>query len=322
MSNKSGVLNILERERGGFVSGSELGRELHMSRNCVWKAMNELREEGYIIDSVKGLGYRLSDGDAALTAPGIEKHAGDGFFATVYSETDSTNTRLKLLAEAGAPEWTVVAASKQTAGRGRLGRSFFSPEATGLYMSVLVRPRLRAEDALLMTTAAAVATARAIEAEFGVSAGIKWVNDILVDGRKVCGILTEAALDVESGRLRYAVVGIGVNISEPEGGFPPDIAAVAGSLCGRAPVNAESRNRLAGRILAEFAALYRALPARGFMEEYAARSVVVGREVDILASGGRRRALAVSIDGDAHLIVRFPDGSEETLSSGEVSVRL
>ena len=230
----------------------------------------------------------------------------------------STNLVLKERA-AELPEWYTLIAGHQTGGRGRLGRRFCSPEGTGLYMSVLLRPKLAAEDAFLITPAAAVAVCRAAEALGSDKAEIKWVNDVLIHGKKVCGILTEAVSGPEPGALGHVVLGVGVNVTQPAGGFPPEIAGSAGAVFPR--WGPDRRGPLAAAFLREFYKIYAALPDRGFIAEYRSRSCLTGRYVDVLRGGGARKALVLGIDDGCRLLVRYGDGTEEALFSGEVSVR-
>jgi BirA family biotin operon repressor/biotin-[acetyl-CoA-carboxylase] ligase len=194
MDLKEQVLKELENHKGEYVSGGKLAETLHFSRNAVWKAVKSLVADGHDIQAVTNKGYRLSPDSDVLTAAAVEKHLGAlaGVFDIDYRATvTSTNSVLKDLAAGGAREGTVVAAITQTAGRGRFGRSFYSPADSGVYFSVLLRPGVGAPDATLLTTAAAVAVARAVEDVTGAPARIKWVNDVYCGGKKVCGILTE-----------------------------------------------------------------------------------------------------------------------------------
>ncbi len=231
----------------------------------------------------------------------------------------STNTVVKELAEQGAPEGTVLIADRQTAGRGRLGRSFHSPSGTGLYMSILLRPGFSAEDALSITTAAAVAVAAAVEKVTGETAKIKWVNDVYLRGRKICGILTEAAADLSSGGLRYAVLGIGVNVLEPEGGFPEEISDVAGALFAKAP-ETDVRAALAAEILNFFWEYYKALPVRTFLSEYKRRSLLTGMEIAFTRGNEQSRGTVLGIDDKARLLVELDNGGTEAFSAGEVQI--
>lgn len=263
----------------------------------------------------------VPNGADEITAAGVRGYLGplaERIGVQVLPVCQSTNLLLKQQA-AGLPEWHTLIAGYQTGGRGRSGRSFFSPEGSGLYMSVLLRPRLPAEDAVLITAAAAVAVCRAAEQLGADSARIKWVNDVFLRGRKVCGILTEACSGQEPGALGHVVLGIGVNVTEPDGGFPPDIADTAGAMF---PAHQSAlRARLAAAILRQLYSLYAQLPRRDFVTEYQARSLVVGREVDVLQNGAVRRALALAVDDRCRLVVRYPDGEQRALFSGEVSIR-
>lgn len=237
----------------------------------------------------------------------------------VRKTVGSTNTVVKELAEQGAPEGTVLIADRQTAGKGRLGRSFHSPSGTGLYMSVLLRPGFSAEDALSITTAAAVAVAAAVEKATGETAKIKWVNDVYLRGRKVCGILTEAAANLSSGGLRYAVLGIGVNVLEPEGGFPKEISNVAGALFAKAP-KTDVRAALAAEILNSFWEFYEALPLRSFLSEYKRRSLLTGMEITFTRGNEQSRGTVLGIDDEARLLVELDNGGKEAFSAGEVQI--
>ncbi len=325
MTVKESVLAQFEAHRGQFLSGGELAAQLGVSRNAVWKAVKQLEAEGYRFDSTSGKGYRLREESDVLSEQGIRRclcTPQEQWHLQVYNTITSTNTVLKELSHDGAPEFTVLVAAQQTAGRGRMNRAFYSPAVTGLYLSILLRPVMKAEEALFITTAAAVAVARAVEELSGKSTGIKWVNDVFLDGRKICGILTEASLDMESGRLECAICGIGVNLCDPEGGFPEELQGIAGSVFGGESLPADARNRLAAGILNHFSEYYRSLSARPFFDEYVRRSIVVGREITVLGRDKPRRAHALAIDRNCNLRVRYEDGTEGVLSSGEISIRL
>jgi len=254
---------------------------------------------------------------------GIRPYLTPGFKGDLicYPTLDSTNRELRRLALEGAPHGTVVLAGRQTAGRGRNGRSFFSPGDTGIYLSVLLRPDLATSSALLCTTAAAVAVCRAIDSLRVGSAGIKWVNDIYLDGKKVCGILTEGMAGFESGRIESIVIGIGVNYSTPLEVFPPELRGIAGSVFpGTVPTGA-SRNRMAAAIISSLLDLVNQLESPAFMDEYRRRSVVLGREVRVMQGNQVYGAVAEEIDDAGALWVRTPSGDRKLLNSGEISLR-
>lgn len=316
------VLELLQ-EANGAVSGEQMAEKLGVTRNTVWKAVKHLREAGYEISAVTNQGYRLLSESDVLSPGNIRRQLEPQAAAVAIDVRDSvtsTNTVLKELAEQGGREGMVIIAHRQTMGKGRLGRSFYSPKGGGLYMSVLLRPAFSAEEALSITTAAAVAVARAIDEVTGERAMIKWVNDVYFHGRKVCGILTEASVDFENSGLHYAVLGMGVNITEPEGGFPGEVAQVAGALFpGQAPPGA--RTRLAAAILNHFFTYYNAMPERTFMEEYRSRSLLTGVEITFMEGDVQREGTVLGVDEQARLIVQLPDGSEKRFGAGEVNIK-
>ncbi|MDO4989412.1 MAG: biotin--[acetyl-CoA-carboxylase] ligase [Eubacteriales bacterium] len=319
---KDDVLALLQEREGDYLSGEELARGLSLSRTAVWKAIGQLRAEGYPIESVTRRGYRLLPGGDVLSADGVMKHLRHRELRIeVFPSVGSTNTVLKTLAEQGEAAGCVVIAGEQTAGRGRMGRSFYSPAGSGLYMSVLYRPSSPAADAVRITACAAVAVAGTIEELSGRQAQIKWVNDVLVDGKKVCGILTEASLDCESGMFRHLIVGIGVNTAVPDGDFPEALRGVAGSAFGPAPVP-QLRCRLAAGILDRLTDFMEDPGSERCFEAYRARSVVLGKRVTLLSPGREpAEAEVLGLERDYSLRVRLGDGSETRVSSGEVSVR-
>lgn len=229
---------------------------------------------------------------------------------------DSTNTYLRALAESGEGEGRVVIADEQTAGRGRRGKTFFSPSAVGLYMSILIRPACSVEDSLFITPMTATAAARAIERISGKKCGIKWVNDIYIDGKKVSGILCEASFDHKENKVNYVVVGIGINLDVPKGGFPKELEDIATSLG-----DAGLRDRLAESVVEEFFSLYDTMPSRDFISEYKDRSVLIGKRVEILGSEPFV-AEVLDIDGECRLIVKDDKGEVKVLSSGEISTKI
>ena len=237
----------------------------------------------------------------------------------VFDQVGSTNTLLKTAAEAGAPHGAVIVAREQTAGRGRMGRSFHSPLGTGLYVSILVRPELAAENVLLITPLSAVALCSALERHGCLGTQIKWVNDIYVDDKKAAGILVEGAV-TSDGRIDYAVVGIGVNLYSPDGGFPDEISATA---CGAFDGNdrAIDCDRLVSDIIDEFLSLFEKLPEREFMSEYRRRSYLLGKPVTVTRGDGIYFGVAAEVDDSARLVVDCDDGVRRVFDSGEARAR-
>ena len=320
---KEHILQILREHPDTFVSGASLAERLQLSRTAVWKAICRLKAEGYEIEAVTNQGYRLLSGSDVLSAEGISRYlCHQEICPQVFPVLTSTNTVLKTLAAEDAPAGTAILAAEQTAGRGRLGRSFYSPSASGLYLSLLLRPDLAPSDAPRLTSCAAVAVAEAVGELSGRDTGIKWVNDVYMNGKKICGILTEAGVDLESSRVNYVVVGIGINLRTPEGGFPVEIRQVAGAAFDGLTVP-DLRNRLAALVLDRLAD-YAADPfSDALFEAYAKRSFVPGRKIMILTPGKEPvPAEALCLNRDYSLQVRLPDGSRQALTSGEVSIRI
>lgn len=237
----------------------------------------------------------------------------------ILESVDSTNTLLKSQAIQGAPHGKVIIALSQTAGRGRMGRSFYSPTGSGLYISILLRPDMAAADALMLTPMTAVACLRALRASGCDNAGIKWVNDILIGGKKAAGILVEGAPD-GCGGISYAVVGIGINLVSPKEGFPEPIKNIA---CGAFDGKEESicRNRLISDLLVEFFTLYSRLPSTDFMEEYRAESCIIGKAVTLTDGDQRYTGRVSDIDRDARIILSCDDGMTRAFGSGEATLK-
>jgi BirA family biotin operon repressor/biotin-[acetyl-CoA-carboxylase] ligase len=322
MELKQQILKILEENRGISISGAKLAEKLSVTRSAVWKAIKALQKEGYCITAVTNKGYCLAPQNDIISAESISpylKGKAKNFSLVVHQTVTSTNTIAKELAAKGAPEGTVIIAREQTQGRGRMGRSFYSPEATGIYFSIILRPKLSMEDSLRITTATAVAVADAIESIASVDAKIKWVNDIFVNGKKVCGILTEASLNFENGGVEYAVVGIGLNIATQD--FPKGLETVAGSIWKDKPREDPISSILLAEILNNIADIKDSLTDAKYLEEYQRRSFLIGKNILVLKGGQTIPAKAVSIDKDARLVVEYEDHTEEALSSGEVSIR-
>ncbi len=316
-SVKEEVFRMLEEKRGESLSGEKLAEALGVSRNAVWKAVRSLREEGCEIEAVPNRGYRLKDNTDRLSAAAIRALLEEADIEPrVYEELDSTNDEAKRLLAAGLEGNALLVANTQTGGRGRMGRSFYSPAGTGIYMTLVLRPKASMEDAVTLTTAAAVAVVEAIESLCAKRAEIKWVNDVYLEGKKICGILTEAVVNFETAALQSVLVGIGLNMHTND--FPKEIEERASSL----DAQGVSRNEMIAAITNAMLRLLKALPAREYLAVYRAHSMVIGKEVKYLENGESFFALATGIDESGGLIVRHADGSEKTLRSGEITLRI
>ena len=318
MNTKEAVLKVLEDNRGRYVSGEELASSLGVSRPAVWKGIAALKADGTDICSTSGSGYMLPTNANTLSEQGIAKYLMvDGISMRIFKSVDSTNNVAKRLAADGCAEGTVVFAHTQTGGKGRLGRKFSSPPNSGVYMTLILRPE--AHKVPMLTVLAAVAVAEGIENAGGRPAQIKWVNDVFTDGKKCCGILTEAVADLETGGVEYAVVGIGVNTTTPKGGFDKSIKDVASAACDGV---ADARNKVAAEVINAYFSRYRNFDKDGIAAEYKARSFLIGRNVLVVKADCEYPATVLDIDDNCHLIVKYQDGTIQSLSTGEVSLKI
>ncbi len=311
MTVKDRVFDILTERSGSYVSGQYISECLGCSRMAVSKSVRALQEEGYRIDAVRKLGYMLTDSDVLS-----EKTLSQAMDIPVrfFEETTSTFVEARHLIAEGVKAPFAVVAMHQTGGRGRLGRSFFSPDG-GLYICLtLGAGEMRDPD--LLTIRAAVAVAQAIEALSGRECQIKWVNDIYMKGRKIVGILTEGIVNMELGGLDLAIVGIGVNISGKSSDIPSELRDKMGFIYQDEPAlftRAALAGEIARRLLGD---------SEGFIGEYRKRCFILGKEILTIKAGEEREAVAEAIDDQGHLLVRYSDGSEDVLSSGEVTLRI
>lgn len=322
MTLKEQLRGLLEENRGEFISGEDIAKRLYCTRGAVWKAIKSLRAEGLQINAVTNRGYCLEDSSDVISETGIRRYLDDENEIVVLKTVGSTNAYLRELAQKGASEGTLVVASEQTRGQGRRGRAFFSPADTGVYMSVLLRPKVAVNEALKITTAAAVAVSLALEKECGALPEIKWVNDIFVGGKKVAGILTEAAFDMENGALEYAVLGIGINVYPPENSFPEELSDIAGAVLEQR--SGDLRNRLVAAVYEQFMRFYALLSDNSYLDEYRKRLMWRGERIFVLSgANGSEKTAAVLLDVDENcaLKVRYENGSFGTVSSGEISIR-
>lgn len=323
MDTKQQLLAYLEAHRGEYLSGETLAQQLHISRAAVWKAMGALKDAGYSILAVRNRGYCLGTDQDKLSLSGLTANL-DEYGISCQPEIQdcvtSTNALVRERAAEGAPEGLVILANQQTAGRGRLGRAFYSPPDTGLYLSLLLRPRqMQPQHATRITTMAALAACEAIEAVTQQQPQIKWVNDIFLEGKKVCGILTEGSFNLETGQLDDVVVGVGFNVYPPAEGFPEALSSIAAPLLRQQHSGAKSQ--LAAAFLNHFFRIYRMGEDADYASAYRARSMVIGKSIVVSTPTASRNASALDIDRDCRLIVRYEDGSIASLSSAEVSIR-
>lgn len=320
MSVTEEVLKILEENRDSFVSGNDISEKLFVSRNAVWKAVSALKERGYDITAVTNKGYRLMPCNDIVSPQSIKKYLNRNLDIIVLDEIDSTNNYLKKLASDGAAEGTVVVSKKQTSGKGRLGKSFFSPVGTGIYFSVLLRPQISAEKSLYLTVMAAVAVAESVMQYADGDIKIKWVNDVYKDGKKLCGILTEGSVSLENNGLDYAVVGIGINVIEPKDGFPEDIKNTASSVFRGNNVINDAKSRITADVINRFFDMYHGEDT-DYVKRYKAYSFLTGKMINIIRPDGIEPAEVLGITDECRLKVKKESGEITEISTGDVSVR-
>ncbi|MBQ9847550.1 MAG: biotin--[Clostridia bacterium] len=316
MSLRDSIIYILEKNRGSFVSGQAIAEEAGVSRSAVAKCVSQLKADGYPIASVNNMGHMLEQSCDILSESGIKANLEDfNGFVKVFDTIDSTSSEAKRMIAQGLNEPAIFAAEEQTAGRGRRGRSFFSPSKCGVYFSAVLYPGVALEDATAITAAAAVAVVEAIKNATKKDPKIKWVNDIFIDNKKVCGILTEAVSDFESGSVQAVIVGIGINLTTDC--FPEELACIAGSLGKQL-----DRCALIADIFERLSRLCAVLPERSFMNDYREYSLVIGRSITFSRNGVDYTAVARSITDSGELEVLTDSGEIMFLNSGEISIRL
>ncbi|HOQ06343.1 MAG TPA: biotin--[acetyl-CoA-carboxylase] ligase [Clostridiales bacterium] len=356
------ILKLLKEAGSDYVTGVDIGTRFGISRSAVWKHINELRSEGYEIESAPNLGYRLLSGSGRLNPFEIMNGLGTrtaGCEVVWFDEITSTNTHAAKLAAEGCSEGMTVVAGMQTHGKGRLGRSWESPGGKGIYLSVVLRPPMAPPETPVLTLAAAVATVRAIYAATGIRTGIKWPNDIIFNGRKISGILLE--MNSEADRVNYIILGIGINYSQTEEDFPPELrdraVSVLSASGGRIPGRAEPDGREngpggpentpgarkntqyaqknsydgdAGRLslirtlLREIDNIYHDIlsgKTGEILDEWRRFSVTLGKEVRFSLRNAEYTGKAVDITENGSLLVDCSDGVRRELLSGEISVR-
>ena len=319
------VLSLLQKAGERYISGEAMSQELGITRAAVWKQISRLREKGYGIEAATRRGYRLTVQPEPLERERVlrllEDHPWHGHII-VLDSIDSTNNYLKLLGGQGAPDGTVAMSDEQTGGRGRQGRSFASPKGVGLYYSLLLRPDCAPAEVSHMTAMVAVATCDAIEAAAGVRPGIKWTNDIILNGKKLVGILTEMSVEWESGTLEYLVTGIGINCNHRVSDFPPEVQSVATSLSMELGHTVD-RCLLAAELTRALYRVSRELVTgkREWLDRYRQDCITIGRQVQVIRGENRRTGTALDIDENGGLIVRYDTGETSVVYSGEVSVR-
>ena len=320
MTLKKDILTLFETNRGKALSGQQLADMLGVSRNSVWKVVKTLQQEGYKIVAAPNKGYLLDEANDILSPESIRANLDAKYkdkHITVLATTTSTNAEaMKMLQDGKIEHGTLIVSDEQTQGRGRMGKSFFSPKS-GIYMSVcLCKSTKKLSDVMIITPAAAAAVRRAIAKYTDKDARIKWVNDVYIGKKKVCGILTQADIDFESGSAGTFIVGIGVNFVNQQ--FPDDIKDRACALFENNPT--VTRSEMIAEIYSQLMELTDDITDHSFMEEYKKYSLVIGNRISYAINNEQKTGIVEDIDSDGGLIIN-EDGKRRTLTCGEISIK-
>ena len=319
---KNEILRAL-RETDSYVSGQELCKKLGVSRTAVWKNIRSLQEDGYEIEAVTNRGYRLAGVPDTIAEEEVASRLQTermGRQIRYFSRIDSTNQYAKRIAEEGAPDGTLIIADEQTAGKGRSGRTWVTPPAEAIAFTLLLRPKLSPDRISMVTLVMGLAVTNAVNSLYDVSAGIKWPNDVVIKGRKLCGILTEMSAEVR--QVNYIVIGVGINANLTS--FPEEIREIATSL--RLELGCDiNRAELIARVMTEFERLYAEFEAQGdlgaVMQEYNELCLNAGSKVRVLDPNGEYTGTSRGINSMGELLVETEDGKMQEVYAGEVSVR-
>ncbi len=311
------ILNIFRASNGEFISGEEISEKLKVSRAAVWKHIEQLRKEGYEITGEPHVGYRLTATPDKLTTEEVSYRLGTKIIGKrihSYESTDSTNDIALRLAESGSPEGTAVFSEGQSKGRGRLGREWSSPKGKGIYLSFILRPKISPTHASKITLMSAIAVAMAIRKVTDLTALIKWPNDIMVNGHKVCGILTEMSAEVNT--VKYVVIGIGINVNTDKEHLPKGAASLKSELG-----DAVSRVELTRELLRETERQYNLFREKGFehiVTEWRNLSYMLGERVKVICQNKKIEGYAVDLDLNGALVIRLDSGFTEKVTAGDV----
>ncbi|GIP41633.1 bifunctional ligase/repressor BirA [Paenibacillus sp. J45TS6] len=317
------LLDLFDEKSNSFVSGEEISNRLSISRAAVWKQINQLRELGYEFEAVSRKGYRLLYKPDKYEHKDLMQNINTAVFGSRFhllESTSSTQIEAIKLAEEGAEAGTLVISDMQTSGRGRLGRNWFSPAGKGIWMSLVLRPELPVRFMPQLTLLTGVAVCSAIRKVTGVEAGLKWPNDILISGRKVCGILLEAA--TEDNKVRYCIAGIGIDVNLSEQDYPEELRSIATSLRMESGTSV-SRSKLIGEVMNELEARYLQYEKEGFapiLKEWEALSASLGKQVRSVTLNQVIEGTAIGLSDSGGLIVLTEEGKNSTIFSGEVEI--
>lgn len=316
MTTTEAILNVLEENEGSYVSGELLAKKLKISRMAISKAVSNLRKRGIMVESKKHYGYKLTEKSDVLDKEALNLAFKDSGIDVYYlDQTVSTNKDAKTLASEGAKMPYVVTSSMQTGGRGRLGRTFESPSG-GVYFSLVLDGREIASSDLL-TISVALAISEVMEELTETETSIKWVNDIYIRGKKAVGILTEGIINMEQKTLEKVVIGCGINLKTRSEDFSPSLRTIATSFypSGNSPIRRAT-------VIAECCKRIVQIQKKDFLPLYKKKCFVLNHEISVIKNGVSTPAFAYDVDGFGHLLVRYPDGKLDALSSGEITIRM
>lgn len=320
---RSKILNLLKQAGDNFLSGEYLAETLNVSRTAIWKHIKALRDSGYDIESVPRNGYRLLNSPDLLSAEEVKNTLSTKILGSeikYFTTTDSTNNQAKKFAMQGAPDGTIVISEEQCGGKGRLSRSFFCPKYKGIWFSAILRPDFLPQEAPKCTLMAAVAVARAIEDVTGVKVGIKWPNDVLYEGKKLVGILTEISAEME--RINYIIIGIGIDVNIEKEDMPEDIRDIVTSLS-QITKKQVSRLKLLNKVLYHLEQLYIMAQRHDFapiLDEWRKYSITLNQDIKVISGKDIAYGRAMDIDDDGALLVEI-NGQIKRVLAGDVSIR-
>lgn len=320
---KSEILAILKENSSSFVSGQDVSQKFGITRAAVWKYIKQLQNEGYVIESVSKNGYRLINCPDILTSDEIAGYLRTAYIGRRilhYDSIDSTNNKARELAEKGEPEGTVVVSESQTKGKGKTGRQWYSEAYKGIWMSIILRPDIAMSSVNLITQIGCAAVGAAVES-FADAVQIKWPNDVLIHGKKFCGILTESSGEMDE--TDYVIPGIGINVNQSEDEFPEELISKATSL--KIELKREIiRQKLISDILNEFEMRYNRIKQHENMDEaldYCRKhSNLIGKTILLARNGRKLKAQVMELNNQGQLSIRYEDGTTENIIAGEISV--
>jgi BirA family biotin operon repressor/biotin-[acetyl-CoA-carboxylase] ligase len=326
MTTKHRLLAFLKENKGSWVSGEFLSSRMSVSRSALWKHVRTLIKEGYEIESLPRKGYRFRKSPDRLYLEEIREGLTTQWLGqkdiVYYTETDSTNAKAKVLAMEGAEEGSLVIAEAQTDGKGRRGRPWFSPPLCGIYLSIILKPAIPPSETSRLVLLSSVTMADLLNSRTSLTARIKWPNDVIVNKKKIAGILLEAGTDVET--VDYCIVGLGLNVNNPEGSFPDTIKNKATSLSIESALNV-SRTDLVREYLARFEHYYEEFMGgrgSGIVARWKELTGIVGRRVSVDLSGRIYRGTVTDLDENGALIIRDRSGAVHKVFSGDCSYRI